>query len=441
MFDVEGGNPLVGSVKLSGARNSVLKLIPTAMFSNEDVVLDNVPHVADVVAFADVINKMGGKAEWLSLHRLVLNGSGLNSFEIPADSNLYYRVANLLVGPLVFRFGKAVVPKSLEKKSPSRPINRWIDSWTSLGFLVSDEGEFLKIEAGNLKGTDLSFKVSTHSGTDNAIISSLFVQGDTLINNAAEEPEVEDLISFANQIGGQVERIEPRRIKVTGKSVFRGARFEVQPDKNEAVVWAIAALSTGGNIIIENVDKTHLTAFVNVLSKMGARYEFSSDELRVWYNNDDLTPANVTATPAPGFTSDWLPYITLLLTRIKGESYVYDTVFTNRFNFIKDFNRMGAKIDLTTPAQAGLPLKFSDDSYNFEQLGEPFVVAKVSGPTKLKGTRLDLLDMVSAPLLVLAALSAEGRSEVHNFENADKLFDSFSEKLLGLGAKIYSRPQ
>lgn len=434
---IEGGVPLVGTVKLSGARNSAIKLIPAAMFSNEDVVLENVPRVWDVFSLVDLVTKMGGKAEWTSLHRLVLNGAGLNTYEISEDSGVYYRVAALMVAPLVFRFGKAVIPRSLDARTGSRPINRLIDTWNSLGFKVTEDPAFLTIESGTLKGTDISFKVSTHSGTDNAIISSLFVPGETIINNAAEESEIEDLIEFVNLIGGDVTRVEPRRIKVIGKTVFKGARFEIQPDKNEAVAYATAALLTNGNISILDVNKTHIISFINTLTKIGCRYEFSGSELRVWSHGEEYSAVDVTTSPAPGLLSDWHPYITLLLTKASGESIVYDTVFYNRLGYVRDLNRMSAKIDLMTPAQAGLPLKISDDSYDVNKLGEPFTVARVNGPTKLKGVNLDLSEINSAPVLVLAALSAEGKSEISGFKNIDRIFDNFSEKLASLGARIY----
>jgi UDP-N-acetylglucosamine 1-carboxyvinyltransferase len=378
---------------------------------------------------------MGVKADWTGEHRLALNGSGLNTYEIPYEFGLEYRVSSLMAAPLVFRFGKALIPKP-KARAGVLPINRWIETWKSLGFNVTEEEKFIKVSSGNLQGTVISFKTSTHSGTDNAIISSLFVPGETIINNAAEEAEVDDLIEFANLIGGSVERIEPRKIRIEGTTLFKGGRFEVQPDKNEAVIYAVGSVMTNGNITIEKVEKSQLTSFINVMTKMGCKYEFYKDSVRIWSSGEELLPVNINTSPAPGFMTDWQALITVLLTKVSGESLVHDTVYTDRFGYIKDLNRMGARIDLARPSDAGLSPIISDDSYNLEEQGEPYTVAKIHGPVKLKGTRINVTELSSATALIVAALSAEGRSEVGEVENLDRLHEGLLDRLTDLGAKI-----
>ncbi len=437
---IEGSVPLVGSVRLAGAKNSAVKLMAAAMFSNEDIILENVPHVERVECMAEQIRSMGAKCDWLGPHRMVLNGSSLNTSHIMVVAKLDYRVAALLLAPLIYRFGKASIEhaeeKKQEKKNASLVLSRWMTAWNLLGYKVTESPEFLSIELGDAKGSEVNFKVSTLSGTENAILSSLSIPGKTVINNAAEEVEMDDLIDFANQIGGSVERVEPRRIVVEGKNVFKGARFEVQTDKKEAVVYAVASLITNGNIIIQEVDKSHLTSFVSVLTKLGAKYEFSNDELRVWSTGEGFMPLDVVTAPAPGFLSDWQPLITLLLTQANGVSKVHETIYTGRLNYTKDLNRMGAKIDVMTPSQAGIPVKISDDSYDISRMGEPFTVAKITGPTKLRGTKVNLEDSFTASAIVLATLNAEGRSEVGEYEKADALYEDMTQKLISLGARI-----
>jgi UDP-N-acetylglucosamine 1-carboxyvinyltransferase len=435
LLSIDGAVPLIGDVRLSGAKNSALKLIPTAMLSNDDVVLENVPRVTGVIKFTEVIQQLGGKAEWVGEHKLILNGSGLHSFEIPGDFGFEYRVACLMAAPLVFRFGKAVLPRPFSR-SGLLPINRWMDTWVSLGFQVAEDGKYIRVGSGDLKGTTVTFKTSTHSGTDNAIISSLFVPGETVINNAAEEVEVDDLIEFSNLIGGRVERIEPKKIRVTGTNVFKGGKFTIQPDKSEAVVFATAAVMTKGNITIQNVEKIQLTAFVNTITKMGCKYEFFNDSMRIWASEENLLPVSVTTAAAPGFMTDWQSFITLLATRAEGISHVYDTIYTDRFDYIKDLNRMGAKIELLKPSEAGFPVMISDDSYDQGQKGEPNTVAKISGPTKLKGTRINIPDIHSAVALIVAAMSAEGKSELGGISNLSKLHEGLLDKFVNLGARI-----
>jgi UDP-N-acetylglucosamine 1-carboxyvinyltransferase len=193
---------------------------------------------------------------------------------------------------------------------------------------------------------------------------------------------------------------------------------------------------TNGNIIIEQVNRDHLLAFLNVLTKMEAKFEIDGDEMRVWRKGEDLLGCDVTTAPYPGFMTDWQPLIALLLTQTAGTSLVYDTVYWDRFNYIVDLNRMGAKIKLTTPSEKGLELVISEDTYDLEKLGEPKTVAEISGPTPLKGAKLHIPDLRAGAMLIIAALAAEGKSEIVGFENVTRGYEDFVEKLSGLGANI-----
>ncbi len=437
LINIKGGNPLVGTVKLSGAKNSVLKLIPAAMFCSEDIILDNVPRIGNVLSDLEVITALGGKVEWVGANRLLLNGAALHSYEIPYELGSKYRTVGLLAAPLVFRFGKAVIPKPGGCKIGPRPINRWVDAWEKLGIDVHEDDKFFRLSLGKAAGANINFRINTHMGTDNAILSALFVPGETFITNAAEETEVEDLIAFCNLIGGEVERVEPRRIRVSGKNVFNGGSFGVQNDRSEAVTFAVAALVTQGNVTIKGVDRGTLTAFINVLTKMGVKYELSKDELHVWSIQGNLLPVNVTTAPAPGFMTDWQPLITLLLTQANGESLVHDTVYTDRFGYTKDLNRMGAKIELYQPSSLGIESVVSDDAYDTSELGEPYTVAKVVGPTKLRGSKLNIPDLRAGAALVVAALAAEGKSEIGGYDNVARGYENLLDKLSNLGAEIF----
>lgn len=433
---IEGNIPLTGNVTLSGAKNSVLKLISASMFSNDDIIIDNVPRIENVLMELEIVAYLGAKVEWIGSNKLLINGSGLRSFEIPYEVGSKYKTTNLLTAPLIYRFGQAKIPK-ISDTTGLRKVNRLIDTWKQLGMEVTEDDKYLKIRADStVKGANINFRISTHMGTDNAILSSIFASGETIISNAGEESEIDDLISFCNLIGADVTRVEPRRIRVVGKNVFKGGNYKIQNDKNEAVAFAIAALLTGGNINIRGVEKSWLIAFTNVLTKINAKFEFIKDELRIWHSAEPLLPATVTSTPAPGFMTEWLPLITLLFTKLEGESLVHDTIYTDKLAFAKDLNMMGAKIEICKPSQVGLIPIISDDSYDFERLGEPSTVAKINGPSKLRGTKLNIKDLRAGPTLILAALAAEGKSEISNYEVIEYGYEHFFQKLLNLGAKI-----
>lgn len=431
-----GGKPLNGEIKVSGARNCALKVIHAAMFSNEDVIIRNVPKIGSLEADIDILTSLGAEITWISQNSLKLNGSKINSFEVPYDLGAKQRTCLLLAGPLVHRFGQARLPKPYSVKYGARPVNRFIETWKNLGYTVNEDENYVHISGHNMLGANVNFKISTHMGTENAILSSLFLNGDTFIKNAAEEVEVDSLIEFCNSIGGNVSRVEPRIIKVTGVELFRGTEFVVPPDKTDVVVFATCALATQGSVIIKNVEQAHLLSFVNVLTKLGARYEFEGDSVRIWNSAESLSPINIATAPAPGFLTEWLPFLTVLMTKAAGTSTLYDTVYTNRFDYIRDLNMMGADIKLLKPSEVGLETIISDESYDIKKSGEPSSVIAVKGPTKLKGSKLLVTEFTSGLALIIAALSAEGKSELTGFSQIGYGFDSFLERFAELGAQI-----
>ncbi|KKS31633.1 hypothetical protein A2380_00320 [candidate division WWE3 bacterium RIFOXYB1_FULL_43_24] len=436
---IEGGSPLLGTVQVSGTRNSALKLMAAAMFSNDDVILQNVPKIDAVEDDIQMIRALGGKADWAGAGRLILNGSGITSYEIPLDLGSKYRTSLLMAPPLLFRFGKASVPKYKTGLTVPRPVNRILEVWKTLGVTIDEDENYYFISSANAISGHVNFKIPSHMSTDALIMTAAFLPGETEINNASEECEIDDLIELMNAMGGAVVRSEPRVIKVNGVNVFKGASLEVQPDKTEAVIFSIAALITKGNVVIKNINRNVMVPLVNFLTKVGARYEFEQNSIKIWRHDEELQATNLTIAPTPGFVPDWQSSATLLLTQCSGTSYIHDTVYTDRFGYVKDLNRMGAKIELLKPSEAGIISVVSDDTYDTERLGEPYTVAKTVGPVKLKGEKLNITDFRYGAVHVLAALIAEGRSEIEGTDVLDCYIENFTSKLKNLGAKIWDQ--
>jgi len=437
---IEGGAPMMGTVSISGSVNSTTKLIIASMFSNEDVILNNVPRVQSVEADIELIESVGGKAEWVGSNTLSLNGSQISTYEIPLEVGRKYRTASLLAGILLFRFGKASIPKYVPVNGINRPINRLINTWKTLGFNVTEDENYIFLSNdGSAVGTSINFKTLSHIATDNAILSSVFLLGETNISNASQDYEVDDLINFLNLMGSDIEKPEAGKINIKGTGIFKSTSFEVCPDKLEIATFATLAVITKGNISIKNVKRDLILQFVNFLNKIGARFEFSENELRVWRHEEDLIPQKLETSPSPGFITDWQPLAVLILTQANGESIVHDTVYVNKFGYCVDLNRMGAKIDVVKPSEVGLVPVVSDDSYDMEKEGEPFTVARIIGPSKLKAERLSIENFSYGPVLVLAALCAEGKSEIIGVEVISKYFEDFVPKLISLGAKIWEQ--
>lgn len=412
---VEGNVPLNGSVDLSGSAISASKLIIASLYTVEDVILDNVPRVGFTESEINLIQSLGGTCEWIGEHKLKINTSGVNTYRVPFEIGSKNRASLLAAGPLLYRFGKALIPKPVNTAQKTHPIDRFISTWEALGFKILENPEWINIESSDVGGKDLSFKVSTHMGTENAILSSLFLKGVTTINNSAEEPEIDDLIGFLNEIGADVKRTQARKIEINGSSIYKGGAFSVQSDKNEAVFFATSALVTGGNVTLKNVNKTSISSFLSLLNNIGANFEFQGNDLTVWRAGETFSAFEVTSKPASGFITDWMSSACILATCCNGESSLYEGVYADAWDYIKDINRMGARIDFA-----------SDDPQKI----------LVKGPTPLKGATLDIENTGSGLAMILASLKAESSSEIRGFEFVELVYENLLEKLRLLNARI-----
>jgi len=433
---VEGGIPLIGTVNISGSRNSSIKLIYASMFSNEDVILENVPRIGTIEHELEIIKSIGGTAQWIGKNTLLLNGSTIESYKVPFKLAHRNRTVFLLSGVLLYRFGKAFIPKIKDESFQISPINRFLDTWDSLGVLYAEDENYYMLSGENLKASFVNFKYPTQMGTDLALLLSSFIQGDTIINNASQDPEIDELIDFLNSLGVKVIRTEPSKIKVTGTNIFKGLNWTVSYDKTEVVNYAVATLITNGNVLINGVNRESLTSFSHFLMKIGARFEFENTTLKIWHSGETLSNTNANISPYPGLVPDWQPLLTLLMCKGYGQSNIYDMVYTNRFDYIKDLNRMDAKIDLVKPSDIGKTFSTHDDSYDIKKLGEPSTVIQINGPVKLKAEKLDIQNARFGAVLLLAALSADGKSIIFNFDKLEEWFEDILDKLQNLGAKI-----
>lgn len=439
-FIIEGGVPLRGKVEISGAKNEATKLIAASLLTDEEVILNNVPRISDVDYTLRMFRSFGGKTKWLGLHRLSLSAASLYSSAIPASLSQKCRIALLIVGPLLARLGEATLPNSGGDNLGQRATNRFFDTWASFGANFTSAADGTLIEGHHLQGTEINFKRSSHTVTEAAILTAVLAEGETIINNAAEEPEIDDLIDCLNQMGGQVRRVEPRKIVTKGVKNLVGAEFTVGPDRNEAVTLALAAAVTRGDVTIQGVRAADLTAFLSKVSKMGVSFEIveKGAGVKVWLDKEKtLTQIDLIQTrPHPGFMTDWQAPFCVLMTQAEGVGFIQETIYINRFAYIRELNRMGAKIELLKATEANLPFILDHDGYDPEKDPEPQTVAKITGPTKLTRERLTVADLRAGATLVLAALCAEGKSEILGAELVDRGYENFDLKLKSLGAKI-----
>jgi len=430
---IQGGTPLKGVVRLGGAKNSSYKLMIASLLCSHENRLLNFSRIADVELVKQIIQKLGPKIYSAGERTLFINAAKLGSSIIPQDLGLASRASSLFIAPLLARTKKAIVPLPGGDKIGSRSLDRHFAGLKALGVKLEIKNNLIHASCSQLTGALYTFSKPTHTGTETMIMAAVLAKGKTILRNAALEPEVDDLINFLNQMGAKITRLANRVIEIEGVKKLKPVIYKVMPDRNEAVSYAIAALITKGDIIVENAREKDLTAFLAKLQKTGAGIEKADYGLRFFYQKP-LTAVDITTEPHPGFMTDWGPLWSVLATQCRGTSRIIETVFTSRFQFVKDLQSMGAKIKFFQP-QAANPEEF----YNFnleDDRPDNFHGIKVSGITPLVGKTITITDIRAGATLALAGLAAQGQTILTGLEHIDRGYENFAGRLLKLGAKI-----
>jgi len=432
---INGGSVLKGKVRVSGAKNSVFKLMLAAALSDDESVIENVCLVRNVFLVKEILEYLGAKVS-LNSEKVSCNLSGKNlyCFEIPSEFGKESRASSMMIPILLHRFGQAKVPLPGGDSIGARSLDRHFLGLEALGASVTQkEGFIVATSAKRLVGTKYTFEKNTHTGTETLIMAASLARGRTILNNAAEEPEVDDLISFLNKMGAKIQRVEKRKIIIDGVERLHSATHRAMPDQNEAVTFACAALATKGDILVQEAKKEHLQAFLEKVKEAGGKFEIDSEGIRFFYQ-DFLKATSVETAPYPGFKTDWQALWATLMTQAQGQSTIHETVYESRFGYVSYLQSMGAKIKLFNP-------KVTDPEkvYNFnlkDVKSGSFHAIKISGPSLLHGVDLVVNDIRAGATLTLAALIAEGQSSIDNVEMIERGYEKLEERLQGLGARI-----
>jgi len=431
---IEGGSSLQGTIQISGAKNTALKLIAAALLTKEPVILKNVPRLSDIELMVKAIEILGARIEWLDEHILKIQAEKITSYKIPEEIVSQMRASFVILGPLLARFRKAIIANPGGCKIGARPVNRHIEGFENLGAKVLFVEGYYHINGSQMKAGEFTFSKNTHTGTENLILGSVLTSGTTLIKNAAEEPEIDDLIDFLNKMGAKIKREGNRQIAIEGVNELFGTEHTVMPDRNEAATFAIAAAVTGGKIFLQGAQAKDLVAFLNKIEKVGVAYQSNPNGIHVWRKNgENLNPIEIETHPHSGFMTDWHPPFTVLLTQVNGVSTIHETVMDKRFGYVRQLQKMGAKIEFYNPHH------FDPQEYNFnledEEKGS-FHAIKIFGPAPLFGTKLEMLDLRAGATVALAALAARGISEISGVAHIRRGYEKFVERLQGIGANI-----
>jgi UDP-N-acetylglucosamine 1-carboxyvinyltransferase len=431
---IKGGNKLTGSIKVSGAKNVAMKVILAGLLTNGKIEVKNIPLISSVKGTADIVRKLGIDVKINNNHTLTITGGRIKDYVVPLELGGFYRTATMVIGPLLARFGKAVVPNPGGCRIGKRPIERHIEGLKAMGAKIKYKEGYFICQAEGLHGTNYRFNANTHTGTETMILAAVLTRGKTVIENAAEEPEIDNLILLLNQMGAEIRRVKARTIVISGVKSLNGASFEIMPDRNEAVTFAIAAYVTGGDLVVEGTQREYLKSFLAKLDKMNAPWEPIDDKKTRFFGGKHLKACSVETAIFPGFMTDWQAPWTLLATCASGTSVVHETVYEDRFGFVNEMLKMGAKIDYFNPSIAN-PAGFYNFNWSDRQKGS-FQAIKIHGPTPLHNAIIEVSDLRAGATLLLAALKAKGESIMSGVEHIDRGYESLETRLNKLGADI-----
>lgn len=435
-FIITGGRALHGEVKLGGAKNVALKLLVASLLTDEPLIIHNVPGIRDVDLMLDVLESLGVSVERQGDTLSISNGH-VNQFRVPLDIGARLRTSSMVIGPMLARFGKAMIPNPGGCRIGARPIDRHIAGIRNLGATIeyhSDDGYFYATAPDGLRGTTYAFAKNSHTGTETMILAAVRARGTTIIKGAAEEVEVDELISLLQEMGADIKRSGSREITIQGVLHLHGAEYTIMPDRNEEVTIAIAAAVTGGDITVVGSQRQHLSAFLSAFVAAGGTYE-AIDETHTRYSRGKtLRAVDVVTTPHPGFMTDWQAPWAVLMTQATGEATIHETIFENRFGYAEELKKMGAQIE-SIDIEVSDPQAFYNFNWEDHTPGDHHAI-RISGPTKLHNAILTMSDLRAGATLVLAALAAQGQSVLHGVEHIDRGYEKIEERLTILGAKI-----
>lgn len=431
---ITGGGKLAGEVRVSGAKNVAMKVILAGLLTDKKIVVRNIPLISSVFGTAEIVKKLGVKVNIGKDHTMSIQGSDRGSYNVPLELGGFYRTATMVLGPLLARHGKAIVPNPGGCRLGKRPIDRHIDGLKAMGAKVSYRDGFFYAQTDRLHGMKYRFCKNTHTGTETLILAAVLAEGETVLENAAEEPEIDDLIRLLNIIGCKVKRIKPRTIVIKGVKKLSDGDHEIMSDRNEVVTFAIGAIASRGDIIVEGTQGKYLKAFLNKIDEIKGGWEpIDSNRTRFFFRNK-LKATDIITAIYPGFMTDWQAPWALLMTQAHGISTVKETIYEDRFGYVSELRKMGAIIDFFNP-QVSNPDKFYNFNWSDRNKNQKFAI-RIHGPVDLHNAILEVSDLRAGATIVLAASIACGESVVMGAEHIDRGYEKIENRLRNLGVKI-----
>ena len=415
-FVVRGGNPLLGTIKVSGAKNSALPCMAAAILTEGEVVLENIPQVRDIETERRLLTSMGAEVELgygRAQHRTRIKCGILSDPVAKYEIVKTMRASSLVLGPLIARTGMARVAMPGGCAIGGRPIDLHLKGLEAMGATITQDHGYLEARSpsNGLKAAHIVFDKITVTGTEDLLMAAVLADGETVFENCAREPEVSDLASLLIAMGAKIEGAGSSTIKVKGVAKLHGAKHRINPDRIEAGTFLIAGAITGGDLNVDCCNPAHLGALIAKLEECGVRIEIGKENVRV-RSGGNLKAADISTVEYPGFPTDMQAQYMALATQADGTAVVTENIFENRFMHVQELNRMGANISVQGRT------------------------ATVRGKTPLESAAVMCSDLRASASLVLAALVADGETILDRVYHLDRGYEHFEEKLRGVGAQI-----
>lgn len=408
---IEGGHPLHGEVKISGAKNSAVALLPAAILADSHVTIEGLPSISDVQVLGSLIEEIGGEVSWDG-QTVYIDPSQMVSMPLPNGKVKKLRASYYFMGAMLGKFQEAVIGLPGGCPLGPRPIDQHIKGFEALGAEVTNEQGAIYIRAKELRGARIYLDVVSVGATINIMLAAVKAKGQTIIENAAKEPEIIDVATLLTNMGAKIKGVGTDVIRIDGVQSLHGCRHTIIPDRIEAGTYAIMAAAQGEKVIIDNVIPQHLESLLAKLREMGVTVEESDEQLLI-VPGKQLKSVDIKTLVYPGFPTDLQQPFTTLLTRAKDTGVVTDTIYSSRFKHIDELRRMNANIKVESGS------------------------AIVTGPVQLEGAKVKANDLRAGASLVIAGLMATGVTEITGLEHIERGYGNIHEKLLSLGANVW----
>ncbi len=413
VIKIEGGHPLNGTVRISGSKNATVALIPACVLGNEPVTIYGVPNISDVDSLIVLLKELGVYVERKDEETLYIDPSNMENIPMTSKAVSKLRASYYFMGALLGKFGHVEIKMPGGCYLGPRPIDLHLKGFEALGADIQYENGCYILDAKELTGTNIFLDISSVGATINIMMAAVYAKGRTVIENAAREPEIIDIATLLNKMGAKIHGMGTSTLVIDGMDYLKGCIHEIIPDRIEAATYVIMAAAMAEDVVIENIIPQHLEAITMKLQELGTNMKVKEDSIHVYKGDKPLKRTEILTKPYPGFATDVQQPFTALLTQCEGQSVVTETIYTERFKHCAELCKMGADIDVHTPS------------------------AFINGKTKLHGAKVTATDLRCGAALVIAALMADGITEIHDVYHIDRGYDNLDGKLAHLGAKMW----